>query len=102
VIPAGEFLNINFPNRPDQRILLKPATLGTTNYLDERSAYNANGKRYHFWSGGLDHDSAEGDLAALLQGYTTLTLVQVMPAEGRILDAEAFQVPVAAESPKSK
>lgn len=93
IIPSGEFLNINFPNLPTAEIRLKTASLGNTVYRDHRSAYDANGKRYHFWSGGLVRDSAEADLAAVLDGYTTLTLVKVMPAEGGTVGLETFRVP---------
>jgi 5'-nucleotidase len=93
VIPAGQFLNINFPNSPEGPIRPTPAHLGLTTYRDRRMAHDINGKRYHFWSGGLDRELAEKDLAAVLEGYTTFTLVQVMPAEGSVFPVEDLALP---------
>ena len=94
---CGTFLNLNFPNREDGELRLKAATLGQVRYRDVRSTYDApNGRRYHFWTGKMNTDEPDpgSDLAAVLDGWTSVTLVRAEPSSIGTPEVSAFRLPV--------
>lgn len=89
-LPAGVLLNLNIPARaPEELHGIRVARLGRRSYRDELVIRHDPRGRPYYWIGGSepeDHPEEGTDVAAIAEGYASLTPVHMDLTSHRLLE----------------